>query len=353
MTLARVDPFEDEVPDAQVPAPAVEKGLQRDGRGRPLLYPASGPRLRVPYSRMSSLSDYVTDGRAVHIWEQRYLAVAMALSPDLCALAAVEPYNTGFNAPESKTKRDSGRRLDAIIARGLDRVMIHEKADWGTAFHALTEPGNEGKPVDADMAAMCETFERATRSMKFLDTEVFTANDSLMCAGTFDHLVRVPGFEGACILDKKTGKLHPEQFGVQFSGYANADLYDPETDERFAMEEQYGPINKKWAFVAWTPANEVKAEGKPPRTIIYPVNIELGYKAARVAAWVRDYQSSKELMGAALNPARLDRMRAAEMIGEARSMDDLRTVHAAFSDVWTGELTELGNRRITAGEITA
>lgn len=341
----RVDPFED---DMRRPGPEVEQGLQRDGRGRPMLFPAKGPRVRVPYSRMSSLADYVGDQRGVHIWEQRYLARAMALSPDLCALAAVETYNTGFGAPEPKEKRESGRRLDDIIYRALDRVMIHEKADYGTAFHALTEPGNEGAPVDAPLAAMCASFEQVTRGLSFLGTEMFVANDELMCAGTFDHMVRVPGFEGACILDKKSGKLHPEQFAVQFAGYANGELYLPETDERVSLESQFGPINRKVAFVAWTPADAAK--NGDPRTLLYPIDIEKGYIAAKVAAWVRDYQNSGDLMGRALNPVMLERRRAAELIEECSTKDELLEVYTAFADVWVPELTEAGGRRLEAAK---
>lgn len=344
----RIDPFET---DAQAAEPEVERGLQRDGRQRPLLFPAKGPRVRLPYSRMSSLADYVGDQRGVHIWEQRYLARAMALSPDLCALAAIETYNTGFNCPEPEEKKASGRRLDAIIYRALDRVMIHEKADYGTAFHALTEPGNEGKPVDEALTQMCQSFEQATRGLTFLATEMFVANDDLMCAGTFDHLVRVPGYEGACILDKKTGKLHPEQFAVQFSGYANGMIYDPETDERFELEEQFGPINRKWAFVAWTPAGDAK--NGDARTLLYPIDIEKGYQAAKVAAWVRDYQNSGDLMGRALNPVALARARAAELVSAVTTKAELLEVYGQFEDIWTPELTEAGGQRITAGEIAA
>jgi hypothetical protein len=312
----------------------------------------------VPYSRMSSLADYLMEQRGVHIWEDRYLAQAIARNPDIAALIAAEEYNTGFNQPESKAKKAAGREIDAQIARALDRLVIHELADYGSAFHKLTEPGNEGKPFDDPLAMMCESFEKATRGIDIIDTEMFTANDQLMAAGTFDHLVRVPGFKGLCILDKKTGELHPEEFAVQFSGYANADIYDPATDERMSFEEKYGePINLEWGFVAWTPSREVKGikakPGAPARTVILPINIAKGYVAAQVAVWVRDYQRGGGLMATALDVNELSRQRAAELVENASTKEELIGIYQEFADVWTDELTAAGGRRITAGEIAA
>jgi len=358
VTSQRVrDPFEDAGNAKMLALPEAERELQRDGYGRPLLIPAGG-RTRVPYSRMSSLADYLMDQRGVHIWEDRYLAQAIARNPDIAALIAAQNYNTGFNQPEPRDKKAAGREIDAQIARALDRLVIHELADYGTAFHKLTEPGDEGVAFDDPLAMMCESFEKATRGIDIVDTEMFTANDLLMAAGTFDHLVRVPGFKGLCILDKKTGELHPEEFAVQFAGYANADIYDPATDRRMTFEEKYGePVNLDWAFVAWTPSREVKGTkakpGAPARTIIQPINIAKGYVAAQVAVWVRDYQRGGDLMASPLDVNQLARDRATQLIDGASTKAELVGIYQDFEDVWTDELTARGGRRMTAGEIAA
>lgn len=268
-------------------------GVPRDSKGRALLVPKGLPKsagIRVPYSSASGLADSISDDFHIHRWQMRYLAKAMGQRPDLGRLAAAEPYSTGLYAEfEPGEKARSGRALDRIIERALDSIGIDEKADYGTAFHAHTEPGAESvPPLDQEMANDVKSFERILEreQITIVDTERFTANDKTMSAGTFDHGVRVlghPTLTGYVISDKKTGRVDPFHWEVQVASYAYGELYDTETDERSPFPAD---INLSWGLVFHTGA-------RTGLTTLFPIDLERGWRNAQLAALARDAQEEK------------------------------------------------------------
>jgi hypothetical protein len=254
--------------------------VDRDPSGDPLIMQSDGARLA--YTRASGLGDFLMETEFLRRWEKRYLARQMGKNEDLAALAALETYSTGFDE-DSVTKSASGKRLDSIIDRALDRGRIHERADYGTVIHALTEPGSEGyMPLRAtvDVHAFWELV--AINDIEILGTELFVVNDELKAAGTFDHLVRTKQ-HGVTIADKKNGRnIKGLGFSVQFATYAGAELYDPRTQERTGALSTLADgeeVNKDVALLF-----EVHDGMARVRT----VDIARGREAARVAAMVRD-----------------------------------------------------------------
>jgi hypothetical protein len=318
-------------------------GLQRDRWGRPLLVPRDmPPSVKVPYTRASSLSDFVTNDRGIQIWERRYLIRGMGANEDLAELAACETYNTGLVGPnnpaqDSRENRASGRRLDEIGDRALERAKIHAKADYGTAVHQATEPGSTAQPTKrmrADVASFAPTLE--AEGIHILQTEAFVANDTLMSAGTFDHLLWVPGY-GVIIGDKKTGKMNPYEFGIQFSTYANGDAYDVYTDERTAIHPD---LNPDWGMVIWMPA----LEGK---TILKMIDLRVGYEDAKRAAEVRDAQKERRLIDAP--PGYFRKRRAAELHNLLLTAPDMETLYQLrrdHKDIWSEDYSAVARRRI-------
>lgn len=256
----------------------------RDG-GMPVLVPkgidpASG--IRARYTRASSLAEHIENQAHIHRWEMRYLAKAMGQNEDLAALAAVERYSTGISdAVYGREKSASGRRLDAIIERALDRVRIHEKADRGTAIHGATEPG---APAGVErLRDAVAAFSRINQQecIKLVGTEMFTANDEIMSSGTFDHLVLVPGhplLTDYVVADKKTGRFSPFEWCVQISSYANGEPYNLNDDTRPAWP---GPINKDWGLVWQIDSDEQSVK-------LWIIDLQFGWRMAKLAAAVRD-----------------------------------------------------------------
>jgi hypothetical protein len=269
-----------------------EPDVKRAPGGSPLLAPRGleGKDIRAPYTRASYMADFLEDKEHIHRWEMRYLAKAMGQNEDLAALAACETYSTGLSdATFGREKSASGRRLDDIIERAFDRVRIHEKADHGSAVHGFTEPGAPSgdaipERMRADVAAFWEINRR--ECIEIVATEQFTANDKTMSAGTFDHLVRIPGhplLTDYVIADKKTGRFSPFEWIIQLSSYANGDPYDTSTDTRPAWP---GPINKDWGLVWQIGGGSVK---------LWMLDLALGWELAQIAAKVRDAHARTDL----------------------------------------------------------
>jgi hypothetical protein len=280
-----------------------------------MLVPRGMPKtMRTRYTRASALSGYIEDVAYIHKWQMRYLALGMGRNPDLAELAAVETYNTGLRNPVyGRDKSQSGRRLDAIIERAMDRVGILEKADRGTAIHATTEPGAPFVPPHLQEAV--DSFHEANRrhAIRIIGTEQFTANDATMSSGTFDHLVEVPGvpeLEGVVIGDKKTGAYSPHEWAIQLSSYANGDPYNTETDERHSWP---GKINLDYAIV-WQIDNTVS----PVTTRVHVLDIALGWEAAQHAAWVRDWHARNDLTHDLRPPQMIARLQNIHTLEDAR-----------------------------------
>ena len=287
-----------------MPPAAPERG-PKDG---PLLVPKAGGD-RVEYTRASGLCSHIKNLTHIHTWEMRYLAIAMGQNPDLAALAAAETYSTGpetefFNSEENRAKTQSGKRVDQIIERALDRRRIHEKADRGTTFHALTEPDAPTGPlIPESLQVPLQEFEEVNRRecIESLGVEMFAANDVTRTAGTFDRAVKIHGHplfgDKIVISDIKTGRFDPVSWAVQISTYAYGDRYDTDTDQRIPWP---GEVDLEHALVWQVDCKDYASVGRPEpkagRIKLWVVNIRIGWELAQLAAKVRDLTEDKKEM---------------------------------------------------------
>lgn len=263
--------------------------------GQPLLIPRgveiTGDRdiddaNRVAYTRASGLADVLEEFSFLWKWKMRGLAKGLADSMDLIRLVAAEDYTTGF-AEDEAANRAAGRRIDEVIERAMDRSGTDMKADYGTAIHARTEPGNEGTdPDDKQIDDVDSCWQLWTElGVVHLGTEIFTACDETRSAGTFDHLSYVPGY-GIVVTDKKTSSKAKQNYDVQLGGYSRSDVYDPQTDQRQTLEEyiasqDWDPalLNRSVGIIWW-----VKNGKTEPRFL----DLDNGFRWAKVAADIRD-----------------------------------------------------------------
>jgi hypothetical protein len=315
--------------------------VERQG-GEPLIIQPDGS--RKAYTRASSLGDFIVDTKFLQLWQQRYLVRQMGKNEDLAALAGLETYSTGFDE-DSITKSASGKRLDAIAQRAFDRGRIHERADFGTVTHALTEPGNEGyEPVRfaADVQAFWEHVEE--NGIKISGTELFVVNDIVRTAGTFDHLVWSEKY-GWTIADKKTGRnVDGLGFSVQFATYSRAKLYDVKTGERTDLTTLTGgePINMDVALL-------FEVHDGMCRTRKVPISDDKGWRAAQLAAEVRDARKWNGManIDKSFKTTKGDDIRTRGIIrriNEARFPEELLSIWyqwgANDNEAWSPEITE-------------
>lgn len=284
---------------------AVDKPPRDPRTGKPLLIPRGvevRDENRVAYTRASGLADVLEEFGFLWKWKMRGLAVGLAQSIDLVRLAAAETYSCGF-VDDVRANRESGRRVDEIIERAMDRAGVSMKADYGTAIHARTEPGNTGMDPDEKQQQDVESCWQLWEDLRVVNigTEVFTACDELMSAGTFDHLSYVPGY-GIVVTDKKTSAKAKSTYDVQLGGYSRSDVYDVETDQRQTLEEYVAArgwdpalINRKVGIIWW-----IKDGKTEPRFL----DLDNGYRWAKVAADIRDNRRTQGVAPNVIKPIR-------------------------------------------------
>lgn len=282
-----IDPFED-------------IGPPRDRYGRPLLIPPGGGE-RTAYTRMSTLAGFVCDDFGLSTWTQRLLAIGLGRREDLRALIAALPELNDAECSTStlsKAQKEQDvatkKKLDEYIELALEAAGRNYKANYGTAVHGMIEKGSTegaGEQMKADVETCLAAFRE--HGIEIISTEQFVANETLRAAGSFDYLLRTPKW-GMIPGDCKTGKIDGKglQFAVQLSGYVGGEVYDWHDDSRRPLESLTGgePINRDVGLLVHVPLGGAK-------TVLKPVNLVAGRKAALQAVAVRDLRKRKDYLG--------------------------------------------------------
>jgi hypothetical protein len=170
--------------------------IQRDQYGRPLL-PDPLTKRRKPWTRVTTLASTIQDRRALEQWSQRNLVKGFVANETLLLRAAAAG--------------DDRSALDEVIRAAMDAARASDKADMGTAVHAITEKIDRGEPVvvPADYQADIKAYKQCILDHgvimipEFIET--MTINPDLGAAGTPDRIVRMPGYDKPMIFDLKTG----------------------------------------------------------------------------------------------------------------------------------------------------
>lgn len=334
-------------------------GPERDRYKRPMLIPtaeypgltpeqrvlAAQGHLKVPYTRASSMSNYIADFEALHKWQRRRLAKGLGSREDLCAMAASLPLFWN----DSKKDKLTNSRLDEIIDLAMEIGQVHEQANWGTAIHQYTEPEQVTGPVPVrmqdDVSAFYSEIERL--GIKILSTEVFTAHDRHKAAGTVDHLLWVPGY-GKILGDKKTGDLKPLEYAVQMVEYRDGDIYDWENDTRTQWDDD---VNADFALVLDIPAGKGKLE-------IHELNLTWGRQMAQLANDVRDgHTASRFNVRKRVNEEIFERYNdgiaeTLDLINGATSRDELLAIRDLRWEWWGADFDEACKVRLESLEIS-
>lgn len=318
---------------------AASGGPSRNQRGAPMLVPRGAPAgVRAAYTRASSFASRIQNKDFLYTWKSRYLARAIAENEDLALLLAGEIYTTGFGRGDLDENRASGKRIDLVIERALDRMGIHERADYGTAVHSFCVPDSNVPPgrLKADVNAYNECLE--AHGLTVIESEVFVANDEVMAAGTFDDLL-YSGEYGYVGGDKKTGKMDAG-FAVQLGIYFNGERYDTDTDTRSPivsedMQDDFGDQRDLNEDVALLFAI------KDGKCDMYEVDIAKGWRIAQsIAAVFDDFD-----MGLFTKIEAPKSVAISTMIKDCQSVAEMETLWKRTKDRWDAFDTKLAKQR--------
>lgn len=329
--------------DREVPAT-----VERDQWKRPLLLPGDGFHGKalvekfkdhkraplVPYTRLSSLSDKISNKSGLHIWDIRQIVRGLGLREDLCAMAAALPPLTDNKRHDAPTNA----LLDEYAQFAREAAGADQKANWGTAVHGFTDPIARDAIVPARMIADVESYWdcMARKGIRQVASEFFIANDRLNAAGTPDGIYEVPGF-GFVVGDKKTGLANMHATSIQMAGYATGEHVDGD-QKRVALEDLIGaPINRDVGLYIHIP----RGEGS---TSVYMLDLTKGLHYARLAAEVRDFEGDKSIavnvdieVDVALTAAR---MMVFELLEHATTRVECAGIWSLNKHLWTKEMTD-------------
>ena len=261
-----------------VTEPAV---VSRDRWGRPLITPPEGGD-PIAYTRVSTMAKSLDDLSNLMTWKQRKTAEGLLRRPDLLTRLAGVLANAD---PDTDWK--AKREVNAVCDEATEAASASKGASAGTGFHALTEAIDRGEtplfvpPADAPRL---DAYRRETAAYEALDMETFVVNDALQAAGSFDRLWRCP--DGRVrVGDLKTGKSeadYPLATTVQIAIYANSLRYDPATGTRSQLHDELDLTTGLLVHM-------------PPKggCRVIPLDLELGWRAARTAANVHQIRKLK------------------------------------------------------------
>lgn len=171
----------------------IESVIERDQWQRPKIIPPGGGK-PVSYRRASTIAEVLDDHIGLHNWELRLTAEGLAQRPDL-----VQSIHTA-------SKREVGQIVDMAIEQAGGGVAARN----GTTMHALTDRldmGGDLPPgLPANIEAMLEKYQEATKTFRVLDSERFIVQDKIKVAGTYDRRLYDEKTGLTVIGDLKTGQ---------------------------------------------------------------------------------------------------------------------------------------------------
>ena len=235
----------------------------RRANGAPLVSDPNDPTKTLRYSRPSSYAKCLDDEKALESWRLWRSMTGVARSKALAA---------EVNA----CKDDDRVQKEALRNKALDKGEANEKADMGTALHAMTARAEDVTDIDfdppeqyvADLDAYRDTL--ATYGLVSEMAEIALVNDQFRAAGHADRIFRstmplippdgVRIEPGDLVLgDLKTGKkldFGMPNYCVQVALYASSQLYDIATDRRLPTP----PINQQWGMMIHLPVGTGRCE---------------------------------------------------------------------------------------------
>lgn len=305
-------------------------------------HPDTGKRKLM--TRVTTLARTIADTFLLEQWQQRAVAIGMAISPDLCDLA-------------SSLTLDAADRVagNEVAEKAKERAKSSAGANKGTAFHNLCNQVDGGAPLSSIVLPERRADVRAYRDMmdgygmrtdpQYIERRIYVPQ---LCGngvmGTFDRLVwcyePYPELSievgQLAIGDLKTAAKIEYGWGeiaIQLALYANATLiYDRRTRTYSPMPE----VNRDVAYVMHLKPGTQVCE-------LYEINIRAGWEAVEVCLAVREWNKRNDLARKIKPPA----PRYATLLANAESVEELSAIFwdAAGRDLWTEELERIGKRR--------
>lgn len=289
---------------------------RRDQYQRYLIVPPRGTTGPIGYTRVTTVAGTLDDGGGLAPWKATMTACGIIMRRGLRAqweaLMAENYGDPWYRSDEAKA--ECKRLVEECSAVG----GANDRRDMGTSLHTITALADLGRmPVhlteetEADIAAYVRGMTGAQIEIVRLPDDMIAIEltvtlDDWNVAGTFDRLVRVPGFELPLIADLKTGRdlsYSWQSIAVQLAAYSRADdIYrqGPAEDGSLDIRMPMPAVDQDWGLVLWLNAGTAELE-------LHYVDLNAGWEAFEKSMWTRRWRNARvtktvEEMAAFLQP---------------------------------------------------
>lgn len=264
------------------------------------------------WQRVTTLVKAIGDARALDLWHQRLLVLAMVKRPDLYDLACATVATT--DPGDDRAMREG---LESLAGKLLAAVGADEGANLGTAFHGFTEADDLGlmhyarKVWHGKIRNYREGLDAQGLIVEqhYIERKVVVLKYGL--AGTLDRILWDHTAEVHRIGDLKSQKRFWTwlEISAQLAAYAMADAM---WDRAKMCYVEMPPVAQDLAVVAWMPVNGLHypdaatSTGDEHGVDFFNVDLERGREALELCSRVdrmRSEAKSKTQTWGLLRPA--------------------------------------------------
>lgn len=250
------------------------------------------------YTTVSALIDVLDDNSWLEGWRQRQILRALVLDWDDKDGSASKYHGPHlWDRLRGVVRRNQGDDDPAYLLNPIiwDAFKVTDTGQWarrGTTLHSLTEYVDRGEELPEgtsdsdrrDIAAYSAAMEQLGAEPVLVERKL--VNDEFRARGRLDRglMVKLPGFAAPRLLvgDIKTGDIMKGngKLSMQLAAYANGHGYDP----RRPTERVELGLDREIGLLIHLPSGEGRCD-------IYPIDIEAGYGALRLARAVHDWRN--------------------------------------------------------------
>ncbi|AXQ65162.1 exonuclease [Gordonia phage Schmidt] len=268
----------------------------RDRWGRPWVSQDGGPlqfegRKKTPtnavaYQRVSTVAGSMDDKSNLDTWHSAQAMVGVMREKSIAA--QLGSLMSKFRDPWTQAKP----QMRQLVARALTAASTDDGSGKGTAFHEFTEVVDAGgwpEFAPVEFTPFLEAYQALMQDWEVLEVEPFLIVDELQLAGSMDKLLRHKATGTIAAADLKSGKSDPDYIAkveIQVACYAHGVKYDQATGERTPLHPD---IDLGHGLLIHVPVRDAT----PERAATYPLDLDRGWEAAKIARKVADYRKAE------------------------------------------------------------
>lgn len=250
------------------------------------------PNNATAYSRISTLAGALDDKSNLIDWTAARAMIGLVKSESLFAQVAhlASAHRDPWAVPEAK------KPLKELVQRATDLGGASDASGDGTAFHGLAEvwdkTGIRPEFMPRRLEPWIEARQEALQDWEPVLVEPFVVIDEIQIAGSPDRFLRHKKTGIVVCADDKSGASDPDyplKVTIQVAAASRGEQYDQRTGKRTRID-----CDQDVGLLIHTP---IRSTGNP-RSTVYSLDLQAGWKYAKLAVEVREARKFPKLLKA-------------------------------------------------------